>query len=75
MNWFNLTGWETVVATAIACGTAVACTVLGGRVVVETTQLICQAVIHGCTTAGAACQEIANAISDAIVAMFSGKIK
>ena len=75
MNPFNLTGWETVVATAIACSTAVACTVLGGRVIVQTTQLICQSVIHFCTVAGDVADKLANAVTDAIVAVFSGKVK
>lgn len=44
MNPFNLTGWETVVATAIACSTAVACTVLGGRNLVQMTEAICDAI-------------------------------
>lgn len=64
MNPFNLTGWEAMLTTAIVCGTVIACMVIGGRVTVETTKLIC-----------AASQEFANAVTDAIVAVFNGKVK
>ena len=43
MNPFNLTGWETTVITAIACATAIACTIIGGRNIVEFIDRICSA--------------------------------
>lgn len=64
MNPFGINGWEAMVTTAIVCGTVIAGIGIGGRITVQMTMRICEA-----------CEVFSNAVSDAIVAVFTGKTK